>query len=363
VPPLSEFSARPPKCRQSHDSFPGDDVVGEKKGVRAVRAILRRLAFYLLAAWSAVTLNFFLPRMLPGSALQAVLSSMRSAPITPAQLKALEAEYGAGNNSLLSQYASYIGNLLRGDLGTSTSKSVPVTDILSSDLPWTVGLVGTATVIAFVLGTFLGVIAGWRRGGLLDTLLPVATFFQAIPYYILAFLLLMTMGYLWQWFPLAGGYDISRDSTVEPGWNGGFISSVAYHGVLPAATIVLASIAGWILGMRNVTITTMDEDYVLVAAAKGLPRWRVIWVAARNAILPQISSLALSVSLIVTGSIVTEIVFSYPGLGLAINNATLDADYPLMQGILLCVTFAVLAVNFLADIVYVILDPRARREA
>lgn len=335
----------------------------EKKGVRAVRAILRRLAFYLLAAWSAVTLNFFLPRMLPGSALQAVLASIRSAPITPEELKALEAEYGAGNKSLISQYASYMGNLFHGDLGTSTSKSVPVTDILKADLPWTVGLVGTATIIAFILGTFLGVIAGWRRGGLLDTLLPVATFFQAIPYYILAFLLLMTMGYMWKWFPLAGGYDISRDSTVEPGWNGGFIGSVAYHGVLPAATIVLASIAGWILGMRNVTITTMDEDYVLVAAAKGLPRWRVIWVAARNAILPQISSLALSVSLIVTGSIVTEIVFSYPGLGLAINNATLDADYPLMQGILLCVTFAVLAVNFLADIVYVLLDPRARREA
>ena len=328
-----------------------------------MRAILRRLAFYFLAAWSAVTLNFFLPRMLPGSALQAVLASIRSAPITPEELKALEAEYGAGNKSLLSQYASYISNLLHGDLGTSTSKSVPVTDILKSDLPWTIGLVGTATIIAFVLGTFLGVIAGWRRGGLLDTLLPVATFFQAIPYYMLAFLLVMSMGYMWHWFPFAGGYDTTRDSTVEPGWNGGFIGSVAYHGVLPALTIVLGSIAGWILGMRNVTVTTMDEDYVLVAAAKGLPRWRVVWVAARNAILPQISSLALSISLIVTGSIVTEIVFSYPGLGLAINNATLDADYPLMQGILLCVTFAVLAVNFLADIAYVVLDPRARREA
>jgi peptide/nickel transport system permease protein len=328
-----------------------------------VRAILRRLAFYLLAAWSAVTLNFFLPHMLPGSALQAVLASIRSAPITPDELRALEAEYGVGNKGMWSQYASYISNLLHGDLGTSTSKSVPVTDILKADLPWTVGLVGTATIVAFLLGTFLGVIAGWRRGGLLDTLLPVATFFQAIPYYILAFLLLMSMGYLWHWFPFAGAYDTTRDSTVEPGWNGGFIGSVAYHGVLPAATIVLGSIAGWMLGMRNVTITTMDEDYVLVAAAKGLPRWRVIWVAARNAILPQISSLALSVSLIVTGAIATEIVFSYPGLGLAIKDATLDGDYPLMQGILLCVIFAVLVVNFLADIVYVLLDPRARREA
>jgi peptide/nickel transport system permease protein len=328
-----------------------------------VSAILRRLAFYLLAAWSAVTLNFFLPRMLPGSALQAILSTMRSAPITKEELAALEAEYGASNKGLLSQYVTYINHLLHGDLGTSTSKSVPVSTVIGTVLPWTIGLVGVATLLAFFLGTFIGIIAGWRRGGLLDTVLPVATFFQAIPYYILAFLLLMTMGYLWKWFPLGGGYDITRNSTVEPGWNGGFFGSVAYHGVLPAATIVLASIAGWILGMRNVMITTMDEDYVLVAAAKGLPRWRLVWVAARNAILPSISSLALSISLIVTGSIVTEIVFSYPGLGSAINNAVLDADYPLMQGILLCVIFAVLVVNFLADIVYVILDPRARREA
>jgi len=325
--------------------------------------ILRRAGFYLLAAWSAVTLNFFLPRMLPGSALQAVLASIKSAPITQDELHALEAQYGTGGKSLLSQYATYLGNLLHGDLGTSTSKSVPVTDLLKADLPWTLGLVGTATLIAFVLGTFLGILAGWRRGGLLDTLLPAATFFQAIPYYILAFLLLMAAGYAWQWFPLAGGYDTTRDSTVVPGWNGGFAASVAYHSVLPAATIVLASIAGWIVGMRNVMITTIDEDYVLVAAAKGLPRWRVVWVAARNAILPSISSLALSISLVVTGSIVTEIVFSYPGLGLAINDATFAADYPLMQGILLCVTFAVLAANFLADIVYVILDPRARQEA
>ncbi|MFL6113157.1 MAG: ABC transporter permease, partial [Catenulispora sp.] len=206
-------------------------------------------------------------------------------------------------------------------------------------------------------------IVGWRRSGFLDALLPAATFFQAVPYFILAFLLLLTAGFYWKLFPFAGGYETGGDGSLVQGWNGPFITSVIEHGTLPAATVALASIAGWIIGMRNMMVTTMDEDYVLVAAAKGLPRWRVVWVAARNAILPSISSLALSISLIVTGSIVTEIVFSYPGLGLAINNAVLDADYPLMQGILLCVIFAVLVVNFLADIVYVILDPRARREA
>ncbi len=329
-----------------------------------MRTLLRRLAFYLLAAWAAVTLNFFLPRMLPGNALQSLLSTMRGAQITPEELAALEAQYGLDKHkSLLSEYLTYIGRLLHGDLGISTSKSVPVSTIIGTDLPWTLGLVGSATIIAFLLGTFLGIVAGWRRNGLLDSLLPGFVFFQAIPYYILAFLLLMTAGYAWQWFPIGGGYDIGRNSTLVPGWNGPFISSVVHHSVLPVATIVLASLAGWVLGMRNMMMTTMDEDYVLVAAAKGLPRWRVIAVAARNAILPSISNFTLSISLVVTGSIVTEIVFNYPGVGLAINNAALDTDYPLMQGILLFVTFAVLAANFLADIVYVALDPRARREA
>jgi peptide/nickel transport system permease protein len=329
-----------------------------------VKTLLRRFGFYVLAAWAAVTINFFLPRMLPGNALQALLSTMRSAPIRPDQLKALEEQYGmTGGRGLLAEYGSYLVRLLRGDLGVSTSRSVPVSTLLGDYLPWTLGLLGAATVIAFLLGTFLGIVAGWRRSGLLDSLLPGFTFFQAIPYYILAFMLLMTAGYAWKWFPIGGGYYIGRDSTLVPGWNWPFIASVAQHAVLPVTTIVLASIAGWVIGMRNMMLTTMDEDYVLLAAAKGLPRWRVVAVAARNAILPSISNFTLSISLIVTGSIVTEIVFNYPGVGLAINNAALDTDYPLMQGILLCVTFAVLAANFLADVVYVILDPRARREA
>ncbi len=322
-----------------------------------MKTLLRRLAFYILAAWAAVTLNFFLPRLLPGDALNSLLSTMRSAPITPSELAALEAQYGiGGNRSVWSEYFTYLGHLFQGNLGTSTSKSVSVSSILGTDLPWTLGLIGASTVIAFLLGTFLGIVAGWKRSGVLDAILPGFTFFQAIPYYILAFLLLMTFGFLWNWFPIGGGYDISRNSDVVPGWNSGFIASVVQHSVLPSATIVLASIAGWIMGMRNMMMTTMDEDYVLVAAAKGLPRWRVVAVAARNAILPSISNFTLSISLIVTGSIVTEIVFNYPGIGLAFNNAALATDYPLMQGVLLCVTF-------LADIVYVALDPRARREA
>jgi peptide/nickel transport system permease protein len=326
--------------------------------------LARRFVFYLIAAFVAVTLNFLLPRMLPGDALQSVLSSIRTSSITPSELAALSAQYGLNSHtSLLSQYFTYLGHLFTGNLGTSTSQAVPVSSILLSDLPWTLGLVGSATIIAFVLGTMIGILAGWRRGGIIDSLLPVATFFQAVPYFILAFLLLLTAGYTLKWFPLGEGYDTGRRaSPLIEGWNGPFVSSVAQHAVLPVSTIVLASIAGWIIGMRNMMVTTMDEDYVLVAAAKGLPRRKVIGVAARNAILPSISNFSLSISLVVTGSIVTEIVFSYPGIGFETYNAIQNTDYPLLQGILLCITFTVLAANFLADIVYVALDPRARRE-
>jgi peptide/nickel transport system permease protein len=327
--------------------------------------LLRRLGFYLIAAYAAVTLNFFLPRMLPGNAFQAVLATMRTSVFTKQELAAMQASYGLDSaQSLLSQYFAYLGHTLSGNLGASTSKNEAVTTVLGTDLPWTLGLIGTATVITFILGTLIGIIAGWRRGGLLDLLVPISSFFQAVPYFILALLLLIVVGFELRWLPLGGGYnDNGRTSTLVEGWNGPFIGSVIQHAILPGATIVLASIAGWIVGMRNMMITTMDEDYVLVAAAKGLPRWRVIAVAARNAILPSISNFTLSISLVVTGAVLVEIVFSYPGIGNEMFNAISSSDYPLMQGILLVVTFTVLAANFLADIVYVLLDPRSRKEA
>jgi peptide/nickel transport system permease protein len=326
-------------------------------------ALLRRLGFYLIAAYAAITLNFFLPRMLPGNALQALLSQMRSSLITPQELASLSAAYGLDSKqSLFSQYTTYLGHTLTGNLGVSTSKTSPVTTILGNDLPWTLGLIGSATLVAFVLGTLVGIIAGWSRSGLLDALVPASAFFQAVPYFILALLLQIVIGFELHWLPISGGYQTGRDA-LTPGWNGTFVGSVVQHGLLPAATVVLASIAGWIVGMRNMMITTMDEDYVLVAAAKGLPRWRVVAVAARNAILPSISNFTLSISLVVTGAVLTEIVFSYPGMGNEMFNGIVNTDYPLMQGILLVVTFTVLAANFLADIAYVLLDPRARREA
>jgi len=157
-----------------------------------------------------------------------------------------------------------------------------------------------------------------------------------------------------------GGYDF-QNTTI--GLNGPFLADAVKHGILPAVTIVGASLAGWIIGMRNMMVTVRDEDYVLVAEAEGLPPRRVIWYAARNAILPSVSSFALALSFVVSGSLLTEIVFSYPGIGDILYNAVVGEDYPLVQGIFLIITIVVLAANLVADIVYISLDPRARQEA
>ena len=161
------------------------------------------------------------------------------------------------------------------------------------------------------------------------------------------------------WFPTGRAYD----QLDFPGWNAAYIGDVLKHAILPAATIVLCSAAGWIVGMRNVMVTTMDEDYVLVAQAKGLPKRRVIWYAARNAILPSVSGFSLAIGFVVSGALLTEIVFSYPGLGWIMLQAVAGRDYPLLQGIFLIITFAVLLANLAADSVYVFLDPRTRQEA
>ena len=234
-----------------------------------------------------------------------------------------------------------------------------MTSVIRSAIPWTIGLVGLATVISFVLGTVLGVLVAWRRGTWLDSLLPVTTFFQAAPYFFVAFIALDIFATRLGWFPTGRAYG----QLDFPGWNAAYVGDVLDHAILPAATIVLCSAAGWIVGMRNVMVTTMDEDYVLVAQAKGLPKRRVIWYAARNAILPSVSGFSLAIGFVVSGALLTEIVFSYPGLGWIMLQAVAGRDYPLLQGIFLIITFAVLLANLAADSVYVFLDPRTRQEA
>jgi len=323
--------------------------------------ILRRLGFYVVAAWVALTVNFFLPRAVPGNAVEAIMSKFPS--LQPSAYHALEAMLGVGQaGSIWHQYVSYLDDVLHLNFGISSSEyPAHVSTLLAQTIPWTLALVGTATVIAFFLGTVLGILAGWRHGGWLERLLPALMFLQAIPYFFLALLLLYVLAINVHIFPIGQGYA----GGLVPGWHWSFISSAIVHSLLPAFTIVITSVAGWMLQMRNVMITTIGEDYVLAAQAKGLRDRRVIFsYAARNALLPQLQGFGLALGFVVSGAIVMEIVFSYPGIGLLLLNAVTSDDYPLAQAIFLVITFAVLLANLIVDLVIVAVDPRARtREA
>jgi peptide/nickel transport system permease protein len=323
--------------------------------------ILRRLVFYLVTAWVALTINFFIPRAMPGNAVQSIMSKFPN--LQPSAYRALQALLGVGHpGSIWSQYVSYLDDIFHFNFGTDVSQyPAQVSTLLGETIPWTLTLVGMATVIAFLIGTALGIAAGWRHGGSLDRVLPGLMFLQAIPYFFFALILVELFAIKLHVFPIGQGYA----QGLIPGWHWDFISSALYHSLLPALTIVLTSIAGWMLQMRNVMITTIDEDYVIAAQAKGLPSRRVVFTyAARNALLPQLQGFGLALGFVVSGALIMEIVFSYPGIGLLLLNAVTSNDYPLMQAIFLVITFAVLLANMVVDLIIVFIDPRARaREA
>jgi peptide/nickel transport system permease protein len=250
--------------------------------------------------------------------------------------------------------------LFHGDLGLSfTFFPTPVTEVLRQSLPWTIALVGVTTCISFAIGTSAGMVAGWKRGSWVDSVLPATTFLSSVPYFWLGLIVIYVLTGPGSFFPSSQGFS----GGVVPGWTWGFISSALLHSVLPALTILVTSMSGWILSMRNMMVTVSAEDYITVAHAKGLPERRVMWAyAARNALLPNVSGFALSLGFIVGGALLVEIVFSYPGIGYQLLQAVGSQDYPLLQGIFLVITLAVLAANMLADVVYLVLDPRTRRE-
>src|SRR5690348_10296397 len=245
-----------------------------------MRILGRRIVFYLITALAAITVGFFIPRMMPGNPVEAILAHLQGQ-ISASTVKSLAVQFGVQTKEgLLGQYLHYLNNILHGNFGISTSYyPSSVSSVIKGALPWTLGLVGVATIISFVLGTLVGVLVAWRRGSWLDNLLPAMTFFQAAPYFFIAFLALELFAARLGWFPTGRAYNqLDFPALTFP-----FAGDVLSHAALPALTIVVCSAAGWIVGMRNVMVTTMDEDYVLVAQAKGLGKRRVVWYAARNA--------------------------------------------------------------------------------
>ena len=326
-----------------------------------MRYVVRRLVLYVIALWAALTINFVLPRMMPGNPAIAMLAKFGGR-LNPQALNAIEVAFGVHTHqSIAVQYVNYLGQLLHGNLGTSLMFfPTPVSQAIRTALPWTLGLVGMATVISFAIGMLIGVYTAWRRGGGLDAVLPpLFTMISAFPYFWIALAVLYLVGFKAGLFPISGG----ATNGLAPGFTWAYMSDVASHAVLPAFTIVLTSVGYWAVNMRNTMIVTLSEDYVTMAKAKGLlDRVVMFGYAARNAILPNLTGFAMSLGFVVSGAILTEVVFSYPGVGYMLFQAVEQEDYALIQGLLLLIVIAVLAANLVADLLYAVLDPRVNKE-
>ena len=327
-----------------------------------MRYVLRKTVLFVITLWAALTLNFLLPRLMPGSPVDAALGKLASAgvPITNAERQAVEIQLGVPNASLISQYGDYLRNIATLRFGTSYSfPTQTVARTIGTALPWTLILVGVTTIVAFAVGTLLGVYAGWRRGRLADSTVTLgSTFFGAFPPFWLGLLLLYLLAFKLGWFPIKGGYS---DGTT-PNWSFSFAGDAIRHSVLPAVTLAVTTLSGWVLGMRNNMINTLGEDYVTFAEANGLRgRTVALLYAARNALLPNVTAFGLQLGAVVSGSVLVEGVFSYPGIGGLLFTAVTNHDFPLMQALFLVITLSMLVAIFIVDLLYVRLDPRVRR--
>ena len=326
-----------------------------------MRWFLRRLVFYSFAIWVALTLNFLLPRLMPGDPIGGVLSRLSPAQLSanPGIIKTYEAILGGGKSSIWHDYVVYLHRVVHFDFGLSTSNyPTPVSEVLGRTLPYSIFLVGVAFLLAFVIGTGVGMVAAWRRGGGIDTVVvPTLMALSAFPAFFTALLGVYFLGLKLHWFPIQHAYDTG----LTPGFNWSFLSSALRHSELPILVIVSAFAGGWVLNMRTVMINTISEDYVAMATAKGLPDRRVMTrYAGRNAILPPLNGFAAQFAGAVGGLVFIEFVFSYPGAGLTLQQAALGNDYPLTQGLLLVFAFCVIASNFVMDLLNFLLDPRVR---
>lgn len=327
--------------------------------------LLRRLGKAFFTIWFVTTLIFFLIRLMPSNPIEVYINEL----IVQYSLTYAEAKDQAASlfaidldAPLLQQYVDYMASLAQGDLGTSLrSPGTSVTSIIAKFLPWTIFAVGTGLMTSFTIGMILGMVAAYRRDAAWEPVVSgIGSILSSIPDYIIGILLLVYLGVRWELVPI---HEMRGSSTpgIQPGLSWAFISDIFFHAALPIATYVLATVGFWLLTMKSNTISTLGEDYVTVARARGLPERRITTAyVGRNAALPLIAALAISIGFVVGGSILIETIFVYQGIGFALRDAINTRDYPVMQGIFLVITIAVILSNLMADYVYGWLDPRIR---
>lgn len=322
----------------------------------------KRLLLSLLTVWIALTFTFILVRQMPGDVLHTLALQLQNthglAYAQAREMAKLQICYDP-DEPIASQYYHYLANLFQGNLGRSTTYRIPVVDILLSALPWTVFITFLAAGFSFTIGTTLGFWTAWRRGSWLDPALTFyATLTQAIPDFLLGVMLLLVLGVQLQWLPLRGAYSPETD----PGLNLAFLSSLLQHAVLPVLAFSIPAIGSWALSAKATATSVLGEDYLLVARAKGLKPWRILRdYLGRNAIIPLISSLATSLGALLGGSMLIETLFGFPGLGYFLAQSIGTRDYPLMQGLFLLSTLAIVTGNLCAEVLSRRLDPRSKR--
>lgn len=321
---------------------------------------LKKSGWYLVTLFIALLLNFLLPRLIEGNPVSTIATQISQGMTDSDSIKRVydnfAKEFGI-DKPILVQFGIYLQNLFSGDLGTSFGLYPrKVTDILASAVPWTVGLQLPAILVGWILGNVLGAVAAYRKGVFDKVLFPVALFINSIPFFTLAIIMLYLLAITLRWFPMSGGYDYQ----MIPHFSFDFIMSVIRHHTLPFISIVLVTIGGQAIGMREMSIYELNADYVLYSKLLGIRDSRVARYVFKNAMLPQITGLALSIGTMVGGSLICEIVFSYPGIGSWLFTAIRQLDYPLISGCTLLIALTVLLANFTIEIIYGIVDPRIK---
>lgn len=325
--------------------------------------LLRRIIMFFIVIILAATLNFIIPRLAPGDPIASVLEELRARGASTTgedQIVAAYRERFGLDLPMHEQYLRFLYNTLRFDLGYSISYyPQKVETALFNALPWTVGLLTVATVVAFTFGSIFGAIMAWPRApGFLQRFLPILMLLSAVPYYLLALILLYVLAFVAKLLPLGGAYT----SGTVPHLSLRFLFDVIRHGALPALSIILASLGFWALSMRGTMVTVLGEDYLTLAEAKGLTDRRIFFAyAMRNAMLPQVTSLAIALGSVASGSVLVEVIFGYPGVGWLLYNALRSSDYYLIQGVAFFLILTVAVSVLVVDLLYPLLDPRIER--